>query len=800
MDGDHRERREPVFGRDNARPYDLRLTRDDRPGYVGPQDRSKPDRDGRQRDRIEPHFAPRIVPERDRSQAVPQEPLLPLIAEDQPVKKAKASKTETPKAKTAKRRRRRRSLLGFFAYWTLVLGVWGFIGLGALFAYHASKLPPIDQLAIPKRPPDVAILAADGTLIANRGETGGRNVSLSELPPYLPKAFIAIEDHRFYDHMGIDPIGISRALFRNVTRSGGGMQGGSTLTQQLAKNLFLTQERTASRKIQEAILSLWLERNFTKDQILELYLNRVYFGSGAYGVEAAAQKYYGKPARSLTLAESAILAGLVQAPSRLAPNRNPNAARARGDLVVAAMAREGFVNDDMAKLALMNPASTVKQVGAGSINYVADYVMDMLDDFIGTIDRDIIVQTTIEPNIQNAAEKALVEELNQKGDKNGVTQGALVAMSPDGALRAMVGGRNYSESQFNRATIAKRQPGSAFKPFVYLTAIERGMTPDTVREDSPINIKGWQPENYSRDYRGPVTLKNALALSLNTVAVRVGVEVGPKAIVQTANRLGIHSKLEPNASIALGTSEVTPLELVTAFAPFANGGVGVLPYVITQVKGRDSGDILYRRTGGGLGRVIDPNAVAMMNQMMRETLITGTGRKAEIPGWEAAGKTGTSQDFRDAWFVGYTGTLVAGVWLGNDDGTPTKKVSGGNLPTETWNKFMRVALAGQQPVKLYGLDQGGFWNTLFPQTPPAPAQDTPPAPMNAAPGAPPPMAQPVAPIPTPGSGPLVLAPAAATMNAPIAAPRNDGFPRPPANVGSAPAPSQKNIFEKLFGG
>ena len=802
MDGDHRERREPVFGRDNARPDDLRLTRDDRPGYVGPQDRSKPGRDGRQRDRIEPHFAPRIVPERDRSQAVPQEPLLPLIAEEQPVKKAKASKTETPKAKTAKRRRRRRSLLGFFAYWTLVLGVWGFIGLGALFAYHASKLPPIDQLAIPKRPPDVAILAADGTLIANRGETGGRNVSLSELPPYLPKAFIAIEDHRFYDHMGIDPIGISRALFRNVTRSGGGMQGGSTLTQQLAKNLFLTQERTASRKIQEAILSLWLERNFTKDQILELYLNRVYFGSGAYGVEAAAQKYYGKPARSLTLAESAILAGLVQAPSRLAPNRNPNAARARGDLVVAAMAREGFVNDDMAKLALMNPASTVKQVGAGSINYVADYVMDMLDDFIGTIDRDIIVQTTIEPNIQNAAEKALVDELNQKGDKNGVTQGALVAMSPDGALRAMVGGRNYSESQFNRATIAKRQPGSAFKPFVYLTAIERGMTPDTVREDSPINIKGWQPENYSRDYRGPVTLKNALALSLNTVAVRVGVEVGPKAIVQTANRLGIHSKLEPNASIALGTSEVTPLELVTAFAPFANGGVGVLPYVITQVKGRDSGDILYRRTGGGLGRVIDPNAVAMMNQMMRETLITGTGRKAEIPGWEAAGKTGTSQDFRDAWFVGYTGTLIAGVWLGNDDGTPTKKVSGGNLPTETWNKFMRVALAGQQPVKLFGLDQGGFWNAIVPQSTP-PGHDTPPQPMSAVPGSQQPaMAQPVAPMPATGSGPLVLAPAAATMGQvqSAAPPRNDGFPRPPANVGGAPSQPQKNFFEKLFGG
>ena len=791
MDGENRDRREPVFGREAAPNNDLRLTRDDRPGYVSPpQEKRKKSRE----DRIEPHFAPRIVPERNRAPEPPQ-PRVPLIAdEERPVTKKRAEKTESKKPK---RKKRGRSLLGFFAYWSIVLGVWGLIGIGGLFAYHATKLPPIDQLAIPKRPPDVAILAADGSLLANRGETGGRNVSLGELPPYVPKAFIAIEDHRFYDHMGIDPIGISRALFRNVTRSGGPMQGGSTLTQQLAKNLFLTQDRTASRKIQEAILALWLERNFTKDQILELYLNRVYFGSGAYGVEAAAQKYYGKSARSLTLAEAAILAGLVQAPSRLAPNRNPQAARARGDLVVAAMAREGFVNDDMAKLALMNPASAVKQAGAGSINYVADYIMDILDDFIGTIDRDIIVQTTIEPNIQNAAERALVDELNQKGDKNGVTQGALVAMSPDGALRAMVGGRNYSESQFNRATVAKRQPGSAFKPFVYLTAIEKGLTPDTVREDAPINIKGWQPENYSRDYRGPITLKNALALSLNTVAVRVGVEVGPKAIVQTASRLGIHSKLEANASIALGTSEVTPLELVTAFAPFANGGIGVLPYVITQVKARETGDIIYRRTGGGLGRVIDPNAVAMMNQMMRETLITGTGKKAEIPGWEAAGKTGTSQDFRDAWFVGYTGSLVAGVWLGNDDGTPTKKVSGGNLPTETWNKFMRVALQGQQPVKLYGLDQGSFWNNFAPAPAAQPPQDVPTASSV-------PMAQNnPQPLPPVSSGPLVLAPAAVNTSAAPPMPRNDGVLRPPGNVGASSSTQQsgqKNFFEKLFGG
>jgi penicillin-binding protein 1A len=325
----------------------------------------------------------------------------------------------------------------------------------------------------------------------------------------------------------------------------------------------------------------------------------------------------------------------------------------------------------------------------------------VLDDFVGTIETDIAVTTTIDPTLQAAAERALVDELNAKGQRYGVEQGALVAMRPDGAVKALVGGRNYSDSQFNRATAARRQPGSAFKPFVYLAALERGLTPDTVREDSPISVKGWNPENYSRDYRGPVTLREALAMSLNTVAVRVGLEVGPKAVVQTAQRLGIASPLQANASIALGTSEVAPIEIVGAYAAFANGGTGVIPYVIANVK-TAAGKTIYKRGEGGLGRVIEPGTAAMMNSMLRETLLTGTARKAEIPGWEAAGKTGTSQDFRDAWFIGYTGTLVAGVWLGNDDGSPTKRVSGGNLPVETWGRFMKVAVQGTQPVPLPG--------------------------------------------------------------------------------------------------
>ncbi|MDB5559471.1 MAG: penicillin-binding protein family [Enterovirga sp.] len=597
-------------------------------------------------------------------------------------------------------RRRGRSLLGRLISGTLVLAIWGMIAVAGVVAYHATQLPPIDQLSVPKRPPNVAILASDGTLLANRGETGGRTVSIKELPPYLPNAFVAIEDRRFYSHFGIDPLGIARAAVRNLT-SRGVSQGGSTLTQQLAKNLFLTQERTASRKIQEAILALWLEHTYSKDQIIELYLNRVYFGAGAYGVEAAAQRYYGKPARDVTVAEAATLAGLVQAPSRLAPNRNPEAARARAELVLAAMADEGYIKPEQHKTALMEPARPSRRAGAGSANYAADLVMDVLDDFVGAVETDITVKTTIDPAMQGAAERALTEELALKGAKFGVGQGAFVAMRPDGGLRALVGGRNYAESQFNRATNAKRQPGSAFKPFVYLAAMEAGLSPDTVREDGPISVKGWNPENYSRDYRGPVTLRDGLALSLNTVAVRLGMEVGPKKVVQVARRLGIASPLQPNASIALGTSEVSPIELVGAYAAFANGGYGVVPYLIAEVRG-PGGKVIYRRTEGGLGRVIDSSAVAMMNGMMRETLLTGTARKAEIPGFEAAGKTGTSQDFRDAWFVGYTGNLVAGVWLGNDDGTPTKKASGGTLPVEVWSRFMKAALQGTQPVALPG--------------------------------------------------------------------------------------------------
>jgi penicillin-binding protein 1A len=384
-------------------------------------------------------------------------------------------------------------------------------------------------------------------------------------------------------------------------------------------------------------------------------------------------------------------------------------------MVIAAMADLKMIGDEAAKRALITPARAIKPSGGGSVNYVADWVMDAVDDLIGHVDQDIAVETSIDPALQTAAEQSLDNVLAQKGDKLNVGEGALVAMTPDGVVRALVGGRNYAESQFNRAIAARRQPGSAFKPFVYLTALEHGLTPDTVREDKPISVQGWRPENFEHEYLGPVTLTQALANSLNTVSVRLTMEVGPSAVVRTAYRLGIESKLEPNASIALGTSEVSVIELVSAYATFANGGLAVAPHVVERIRSAD-GKTLYTRAAQTLGRIVDPRTVGMMNTMMRETLVSGTARRADLPGWLAAGKTGTSQDFRDAWFIGYTSRLVTGVWLGNDDNSPTKKAVGGGLPVEIWSRFMRTAHQGFAPSALPGLNEGGWF------TPPAPVQ------------------------------------------------------------------------------
>ena len=585
------------------------------------------------------------------------------------------------------KRTKGRSRFGRLIYWSAVLALWAIICVIGIMVWIGVHLPPIQSLEIPKRPPSVLITGANGATLATRGDMGGAAVPLHELPDYVPKAFIAIEDRRFYAHHGVDPLGITRALIADVLRRGAS-QGGSTITQQLAKNLFLTQERTISRKAQEVVLAFWLEHKYSKAQILELYLNRVYFGAGAYGVEGAAQRYFGKSARHLTLAEAAMLAGLVQSPSRLAPSHNPDGAERRARIVLADMAEQKLANDDAVRVALAHPAHAVKTATTGSGNYVADWVMDAVNDIIGSFDEDIVVETSIDPSLQGAAERALSETLTLKGEKFGVGEGALVAMTPDGVVRALVGGKSYAESQFNRAIAAKRQPGSAFKAFVYLTALEHGLTPDTIREDEPIVVKGWKPENYEHEYMGAVTLTQALANSLNTVSVRLTLEFTPAAVIRTAYRLGISSLLEPNASIALGTSEVSPLELVSAYATFANSGFAVSPHVVERVRSAD-GKTLYARPAQALGRVVDARYVAMMNAMMHETLVSGTARHAELPGWLAAGKTGTSQDYRDAWFIGYTPHLVTGVWLGNDDNSPTHKATGGGLPVEIWSRFMK---------------------------------------------------------------------------------------------------------------
>ena len=673
-------------------------------------------------------------------------------AEDKP-KKSKRKNDDSdgepprerkPRATRSGSKRRSKSRgrfsIGRLFYWGAVLGLWAAIAVIGVVIYVGAHLPPIQSLEIPKRPPTIQITGVDGSVLATRGEMAGTNVSLKDLPPHLPKAFIAIEDRRFYSHYGVDPVGIARAAVTNVLHRGVS-QGGSTLTQQLAKNLFLTQERTLQRKLQEVELALWLERKHSKNEILELYLNRVYFGSGAYGVEAAAQRYFGKSAKTVTVAEAAMLAGLVKSPSRLAPNRNPEGAQQRAQVVLAAMADAKFITDAQAQASIGHPSYNVKPVGAGTVNYVADWIGEVLDDLVGQIDQNITVETTIDPKLQSVAEAAVIDELAAKSVKFNVSQGALVAMTPDGAVRAMVGGRNYAESQYNRAVTAKRQPGSAFKPFVYLTALEAGLTPETIRQDAPLDVKGWKPENYTHEYFGSVTLTQALAMSLNTVAVRLGLEVGPKNVVRTAHRLGISSKLDANASIALGTSEVSVVELVGAYAPFANGGQGVSPHVVTKIR-NDKGKILYDRPTDQLGQVIEPRYVAMMNTMMRETLVSGTARKAEIPGWAAAGKTGTSQDFRDAWFVGYTANLVTGVWLGNDDNSPTKKATGGGLPVEVWTRFMRTAHQGVPVASLPNSQgSGGFFSNLM-QT--ASQVSAPTQPAAQAPG-------PLAPIPSGGA-------------------------------------------------
>jgi penicillin-binding protein 1A len=599
------------------------------------------------------------------------------------------------KAKEAPRQRRRR-WPWFLLRWGLVSASWGTL-VGLMFlGWLAYDLPDVSRLNEIRKQPSVTLLADDGEVIATYGDLYGATVQLKDLPRFLPQAVLATEDRRFYGHFGLDPIGLARAAYINL-RDWRLTQGGSTITQQLAKNVFLTPARTVRRKGQEMLLALWLERNFSKDQILTLYLNRVYFGAGTYGVDAASRKFFGKPASQVTPFEAAMLAGLLRAPSVFNPMNDREAAETRAQLVLQNMVAADFLSEkDADAIAKNKQVSTSYAASGHSGQHFADWVMDQVSGYVGFVDRDLVVVTTLDPRLQKIAETELAKMLDTEGPKRNAGQAALVTLSPDGAVRAMVGGRDYAGSQFNRATQSLRQPGSAFKAFVFLAGFEHGLTPDDRMFDGPISVGDWKPGNYENSYQGDVTLRQAFAKSLNSVAVQVSERIGRKNVVEAARRLGITSDLTTGPSIALGSSGVSLLELTGAYATFDNGGQGVWPRGIEQIRDRDGG-VLYQREGTGPGLLVEPQQVYDMVDLMTSVVDTGTGRGAGL-GRPAAGKTGTGQDFRDAWFIGFTAELVTGVWVGNDDNSPMKKVTGGSLPTQLWHAFMASALDGE-PIR-----------------------------------------------------------------------------------------------------
>jgi penicillin-binding protein 1A len=560
---------------------------------------------------------------------------------------------------------------------------------------------------------DLAVVFKDrtGEEIGRRGVLQTDAVSLQEIPDSMKKAAMAIEDRRFFQHFGIDVAGTFRAILQNA-RHNGVVQGGSSLTQQLAKNLFLTNERTLERKVKEAFLAIWLECNLSKDEILKLYLDRAYMGGGAFGVEAAAQLYFDKSARSLTLAESAMLAGLFKAPTKYAPHANLSAARARANVVLDALVASGFMTEGQVHAARINPATPVNKQHGSSPDYYLDWAFQevkRLSDagkFGGA--RSVVVKTPLDPAVQERAEAAVENTLRQYGPQYGVKQGAVVLMEPLGAVRAMVGGRDYGASQFNRATDALRQPGSSFKAYVYTTAMMNGYTGNSVVTDGPISIGNWSPQNYGHSFAGPVTLQNALARSLNTVPIRLGLAVGLNKVIDTAKLMGVRTPLRINRALALGTSEVTVLDQATGYSTLANGGFRIEPYAAVEVAD-SQGNILWRhdRDAAQPERTIPPNAISEMNRLMVNVVENGTGRRAIVDGVKVGGKTGTSQDYRDAWFIGFSGNFTCAVWFGNDDYTGTREMTGGSLPAMTFKDIMTLAQAGAPPQAIPGIEPTG---------------------------------------------------------------------------------------------
>ncbi len=579
--------------------------------------------------------------------------------------------------------------------------------LGALVLL-AFAIPAFDEIHTDwRQQADFAVTFLDryGNVIGRRGILQDDTIELEDLPDNLVKAVIATEDRRFFQHFGIDVMGTFRALVENA-RAGGVVQGGSSITQQLAKNLFLSNERTLQRKIKEAYLALWLEANLSKREILKLYLDRAYMGGGTFGVGAAAEFYFGKKVQDLDLAECAMLAGLFKAPTKYAPHINLPAARARANEVLTNMVQAGFMTEGQVIGARRHPATAVERSQVASADYFLDWAFERVKQHVDGKDKVLTARTTLDMRLQKAAEAAIESTLRESGDQYNVHQGALVSLDPrSGAIRAMVGGRDYGVSTFNRAVNALRQPGSSFKPYVYATALESGkFTPDTMVLDGPISIGNWSPQNYGRSYKGWLTLRDALRQSLNTVAVRLSVETGRQPIADLAVKMGVSTPLRVTRSMALGSSELTVLDQATGYSVFANGGYRIDPRGLVDVR-TPSGKVVYDATANPQPkeRVLKESTVLGMIDMMHTVVEHGTGQRARLPGINVAGKTGTTNAYRDAWFVGYTGNFTTAVWLGNDNYAPTNKLTGGVLPAATWAKYMRVAMAYETPIPLPGL-------------------------------------------------------------------------------------------------
>ena len=591
-------------------------------------------------------------------------------------------KTKTGR-KTANRKKReleqrlatRRIILIFLSFLVITFAGW--------LLYCVLTLPDIDQAVARTRQPSTTITAENGNEVKTFGSVYSEVIRLNELPSYVPDAIISTEDRRFYAHFGFDIVAFTRAMLTNIFM-GRYAQGGSTITQQVAKNLFLTSQKNIKRKTQELLLAFWLEHKFSKEQILTLYLNRVYLGAGTYGIEAASQKYFQKSSRDMNLLEAAIIAGMLKAPSRYNPIASAERAKARAKVVLQNMVNNDALTERQMKYALTLPVGEDKSYKVQGADYFADWVYREVNDYIGERDNDIYVYTTLDQKIQENAEKILRKAVLAAKNRN-VSEGAVVVLNKRGEVKAMVGGIDYRKSQFNRAVTALRQPGSAFKPFVYLTALQNGWKREDRIDDVPLSIGKWKPENYDKKYHGSVTLEEALMKSLNLATVNLSESLSRKDIIRTAKKMGISTPVENTPSLALGTFEVKVIDMAAAYSAIANGGYATWPHAIKEVYTRD-GYQLYQREADTENRILDAGAVKDLTKMLEKVISQGTGRRAKIPGF-AAGKTGTTQDYRDAWFVGFTDEYVIAVWVGNDDNSPMKGVTGGTLPAEIWRKI-----------------------------------------------------------------------------------------------------------------